>query len=362
MLGFGGEGDEVSDRLLVVEIEAVHGLDEAGVGFIVEGDGHLADDVDEGKVADLGVAAHAFAGGLGAQVEETPGEEDVGFPAGSGLDGVAEIALGGAVAQSEGGGGVLFIHCGVEDGANGLGHGEDVFVAVGGDRGGGGHIQAEAAPPAVGAVGSARRGGEKVCVALAAGGTEVAGTLVLVAAFASALGAAIGAWQGFDGPGLEAVGAFFTGAALVALSALFGPVDAVEDEIVAVAVVAAGDPTVRQAFGDERGRRDKASVAGGTAVGLGALVRQATANRSFPTAEAGRRGRRGEGGRTVGGGATVFASVALASLVDARAYQGGALALRAGEGGFVGHGDFFGPGTPSPPGRFRSLSPSPASG
>ena len=84
--GFSGEGDEIADSLLVVEARALHCLDKAGVGFIVEGDGHLADDLDEGLVAQQRVAAHAEVGGFGAQVAEAPGEVNVGLPCGRGVE------------------------------------------------------------------------------------------------------------------------------------------------------------------------------------------------------------------------------------------------------------------------------------
>ncbi len=72
--GFSGFGDEIPGCLLMVEAELFHGAEEAGVGFIVERNGHLTDDIDERKKPDLGIAAHALARGLGAEVGEFSGK------------------------------------------------------------------------------------------------------------------------------------------------------------------------------------------------------------------------------------------------------------------------------------------------
>ena len=219
LFGSGGFGDEVAGGLLVVEAKVIHCAEEAGVGFIVEGDGDLAGDVVEGFVAEAGIAGHAAAGDFGAQVGEASGEVARGFAGGRGFEGIADVAACGAEAYSEGGGGVLLIGGIVEDGADGLGHGEDVMVAVVGDGGGGSDVQAEGASPAVRAVFAARWFGEEVGVLPVTGGAEIARALAFVAAFGSALGAAVGAGPRRNGFRLNAVSRFLTGAAFVPLFA-----------------------------------------------------------------------------------------------------------------------------------------------
>ncbi len=330
MFRAGGFGDEVAGGLLVVEIEAVHRAEEAGVGFIVEGDGDLAGDVVEGLEAEEGVAGHAAAGDFGAQVGEASGELARGFPGGRGFEGIADVAACGAEPDASCWGGVLLVGGIMEDGANGLGHCEDVLVAVVGDGGGGGDVQAEAASPSVGAASGVGSCGKEADVTPVTGGEEIARALVAVAAFGSALGAAVGTGAGRNRSWFYAVGGTLTGATFIALFA--ARLDAVENEIVAAAVVAFGASSVGQDFGFGRKRRNKAAMAGGAAVGLGAGAGQSAANGAFPAADTGRGWWRGEGGHSVGGAPAVFAAVTLASFVNSGVYKGFALAVGAGHG------------------------------